>query len=167
MTRTFGCRWADSSSIPLGCRIMRRVANSRDCCASTLVRMSPYKSVPVKATSKGSSGYRRRKQSIAAKLRRACKATMRSYGAPSYACAMVTRWPRAFRMRAQRSAVTRFPCRDWAGTGVIRAIFMGSSYLTPPWRRCETRHRHHCGLGGRNCGRYCTPGASAWPRPHP
>src|SRR4029453_8493930 len=88
---------------------------------------------------------------------------MRWYGGPLFSCAMVTRWPRAFRIRAQRNAVTRFPCRDWAGAGVIRAIFMRSSYHTPPGRRCKTRQSQHGGRGGRHCRRYCTTGARAWP----
>src|SRR5256885_13195825 len=68
-------------------------------------------------------------------LFRACKATNKSYGLPSYICDIETWLPRRLRMVAQRSAVMRFPWRESGGAGVTKPIFILSK---PVARRCES-----------------------------
>ena len=55
-------------------------------------------------------------------LFRAWSATRRSHGSPSHPSASRTLWPSAPRIRAQRSAVTRFPLRDPRRAGVATTI---------------------------------------------
>src|SRR6266446_7657658 len=57
-------------------------------------------------------------------LFRACKATSKSKGLPSYLCDIETWLPRRLRMVAQRSAVMRFPWRESGGAGVTMPIFI-------------------------------------------
>src|SRR6266513_555704 len=66
----------------------------------------------------------RRKLMIDEWLRRACKATKRSYRLPSYVCEIDTRLPNRLRILAQRSAVMRFPECEPGGAGVTIAILI-------------------------------------------
>src|SRR6266446_10915493 len=73
------------------------------------------------------AGLWRRKLMIAEWLLRACKATNKSYGLPSYVCNIETWLPRRLRIVAQRSAVMRFPWRESGGAGVTMPILMVSN----------------------------------------
>src|ERR1051325_5944333 len=81
-------------------------------------------SVPLSWSTTGWSGWRDLNAAMAAALRQACTATMRSAGVPSYAAATRTRCPSLRRMRAQREAAMRLPVRAVGPEGVIRTIFM-------------------------------------------
>src|SRR5216684_3742779 len=65
----------------------------------------------------GAPGFWRRKLTIDGWLRRACKATNKSYG-----FRIETRWPSRLRILAQRSAVMRFPYLESGGAGVTMPI---------------------------------------------
>src|SRR2546421_5336177 len=69
----------------------------------------------------------RRKLMIDEWLFRACKATNKSNGLPSYLCDIETWLPRRLRIVAQRSAVMRFPWRESGGAGVTMPILMVSN----------------------------------------
>src|SRR5438128_1381482 len=123
MTRALARNGSGSSAMPIGCRTIRRSASASDSRARASIWMSRYRSVPVMASTRGRSGCSRRKRSMEAKLRRAWSATIRSRCPPSYCSLIDTRCPNSLRMRAHRSAVTRFPFRECAGAGVMRLIF--------------------------------------------
>src|SRR5712691_3125825 len=95
----------------------------------------------------GAKGCRCRNVTIDEWLFRACKATNKSYGLPSYVCNIVTRLPTRLRMVAQRSAVMRFPWRESGGAGVTIPIFI---LLNSAAHTCESPPIHRDDQACRN-----------------
>src|SRR6266853_6008604 len=108
----------------MSCRTTRRSASASEVCASRSVRISLYRSVPVRTTTSGESGNRSLNCAIEAWLRRACSAIIASAARPSQRTEIRTRWPSARNIAAQRVAVWRLPLRDRTPAGVMSAIFM-------------------------------------------
>src|SRR5262249_13270994 len=75
MTWAFARAAAGSSATARGCRTMSRDALASAFWALRELRMSRYRSVPVRARMIGLAGYRRAKRWTEGKLRRACSAT--------------------------------------------------------------------------------------------
>src|SRR5258706_7513862 len=92
-------------------------------------------SVPASPTISGRAGWRARNRAIAAALRQACRAIIRSAGASSYSIATVTRWPSARSTCAQRAAVVRLPPLDCRFAGVISVIRMAATIEIPEVQR--------------------------------
>src|SRR5436309_795359 len=105
-------------------RTINRSASASEARASRSVRMSRYRSVPVRTTTSGDAGKRSRNRAIEAWLRRACSAIITSAASPSQRTETRTRWPSERSIAAQRIAVWRLPLRERARAGVISAIFM-------------------------------------------
>src|SRR6266853_5087086 len=124
MTRVLPLNRAASSSLPMSCRTTRRSASTSEACASRSVRISLYRSVPVRTTTSGESGNRSLNCAIEAWLRRACSAIIASAARPSQRTEIRTRWPSERSIAAQRVAVWRLPLRERAPAGVMSAIFM-------------------------------------------
>src|SRR6266853_1900455 len=124
MTRVLPLNRAASSSLPMSCRTTRRSASTSEACASRSVRISLYRSVPVRTTTRGEAGNRSRNRAIEAWLRRACSAIIASAARPSQRTEARTRWPGEVSIAAQRIAVCRLPLRERAPAGVMSAIFM-------------------------------------------
>src|SRR4029079_1810211 len=115
-------------------------------------------SVPLSCRMTGRPAYLVLNCSIAAALRQACTATIRSAGVPSSSGLMRTRWPSLRRIRAQRAAATLLPVREVGPCGVIRSTLMDRSHeLTGRQRPTsgasadelgaqlrEARHRTRC-----------------------